>query len=118
MLDDGMNELEAVQAKFAKFDEEKQVRDRSKQERRALREATRDALRFSEQRGRDLRFGRPTRPLTAEEEELVAGAPTLRARLKASKAAEKAHFQARAGTNPGPGPGSGPGPGPKPDPNH
>ena len=32
-----MNELEAVQAKFAKFDEE-QVRDRSKQEQRALRE--------------------------------------------------------------------------------
>jgi len=118
MLDDGMNDLEAVQAKFAKFDEEKQVRDRSKQERRALREATRDALRFSEQRGRDLRFGRPTRPLTAEEEELIAGAPTLRARLKASKAAEKAHFQARGGTNPGPGPGPGPEPGPNPDPNH
>jgi hypothetical protein len=28
MLDDGMNDLAAVQAKFAKFDEEKQVRDR------------------------------------------------------------------------------------------
>ena len=38
---------------------------------------------------------RPTRPLTAEEEELIAGAPTLRARLKESKAAEKAHFQAQ-----------------------
>eukprot|EP00964_Phaeocystis_antarctica_P072283 scaffold44180_cov54-Phaeocystis_antarctica.AAC.2 len=115
MLDDGMNDLDAVKVKFAKFDEEKEVRDRTQLERRQLREATRDAVRlaelrgltltlaltltltpaltlttnpyqvrFAELRGRDLRFGRPSRPLTAEEEELIAGAPTLRARLKES----------------------------------
>ena len=85
MLDDGMNDLKAVQVKFAtpplalalalaltfanrhpnpnqvkfaKFDEEKQVRERTQRERRQLREATRDAVRVAELRGRDLRFGR------------------------------------------------------------
>lgn len=95
MLDDGMNDIGAVTTKFRAFDEEKKVRDHTKLERRQLRERTRDAVRFAEQRARDVRFGRPTRDLTAAEEELIAGAPTLRKRLKEQKAAEKAHFQAQ-----------------------
>ena len=51
MLDDGMNDLDAVKVKFAKFDEEKEVRDRTQLERRQLREATRDAVRLAELRG-------------------------------------------------------------------
>jgi len=94
-LDDGMNDIAHVQGKFKAFDEEKAVRERTKRERRELRERTREAQRFAALHERDVRFGRPTRALTADEEELIAGASTLRARLKAERAAEKAHFQAQ-----------------------
>ena len=45
---------------------------KTREARHTLRRKTRAAQKFAEQRERDLRYGRPTRDLTAEEVELLA----------------------------------------------
>ena len=94
MIDQGMNDLDSIQKKFRELDVEKEVRGRSRRERRSLRERTREAQHAAEERARDLGYGREARELTAEESALLEGAPTLRARLKEQKATEAAYWAA------------------------
>jgi hypothetical protein len=60
-----------------------------------LRQRTLDAQAAEAQRQRDIRYGRPAPPLPADAAALLAGAPTLRARLKAHKAAEARYWMAK-----------------------
>jgi len=89
LIDEGMNSIDDLQIKFKALEYEKEETSRTKQARYDLRKATRDAQLFAVQRERDLRYGRPTRDLTAEEEELIANADGMYERLKAEKKEEK-----------------------------
>mmetsp|Transcript_15419 Transcript_15419/g.46937 ORF Transcript_15419/g.46937 Transcript_15419/m.46937 type:complete len:326 (+) Transcript_15419:669-1646(+) len=90
-----LNSMDQLSDKFKALEIEKEARKRSKAERRQLRERTLDAQSAAAQRERDLRYNRPARELTAEELDLIQGAPTLRARLKAQKAAESRYWLSR-----------------------
>mmetsp|Transcript_33681 Transcript_33681/g.105878 ORF Transcript_33681/g.105878 Transcript_33681/m.105878 type:complete len:451 (-) Transcript_33681:34-1386(-) len=96
MMDHGLNSVDALSVKFRALEVEKAARARSKAERRQRREATRDALAAADERSRDLKYGRPARELSEEEEGLVAGAGTLRQRLKEQKRAERLYWLSRA----------------------
>lgn len=89
MIDEGMNSLDDLQVKFKALEYEKEETDRTQAARRKLRKDTREAQMFKEKRERDLRYGRPTRDLTEEEEMLLAQADGLYERLKAEKLVEK-----------------------------
>ena len=92
-LDDGMNDVDQIQKKFAQFDVEKKERAKTQAARRDLRRRTRAAQLAQRERERDLQYGRPPRELTSEELRLLDGAATLRQRLKEEKEAEFAWWQ-------------------------
>ena len=92
-LDDGMNDVDQIQKKFAQFDVEKKERAKTQAARRDLRRRTRAAQLAQRERERDLQYGRPPRELSAEELRLLDGAATLRQRLKEEKEAEFAWWQ-------------------------
>jgi len=92
MMDQGMNNLDQLQHKFRALDVEKEIRAQARDERRLLRQKTREAQKFEAQRKRDLGYGREVRDFTEEELSLLAGASTLRERLKKQKAAEKEYW--------------------------
>ena len=87
-----MNELAAVQKKFAELDVERLIRAEARTARRELRRKTRAAQLGDVARRRDIERGRPARELTEEEARLIDGAPTLRARLKEQKATERRYW--------------------------
>ena len=64
-LDDGMNDVDQIQKKFAQFDVEKKERAKTQAARRDLRRRTRAAQLAQRERERDLQYGRPPRALTA-----------------------------------------------------
>ena len=95
MMDEGLNSLDDMQAKFKALEEEKLAREKTQTARRQLRRKTRDALLAQKQLERDRQHKRPARDLTDEELRLIEGSPTLYDRLKAEKKAEREYWQSK-----------------------
>ena len=92
LIDEGESKLADVNLKMKALDYEKEEVAKARARRFELRKRTREAQLAQQQRERDLRFGRPARDLTTEEEELLAAADGLYAQLKQEKEREKAYW--------------------------
>jgi len=92
LIDEGMNSIDALQVKFKALEYEREELAKTKAARHAERKGTREAQLFVKQRENDLKYGRPVRDLTAEEEALLANADGLYERLKSEKKTEKLYW--------------------------
>ena len=99
LIDEGESKLADVNLKMKALDYEKEEVAKARARRFELRKRTREAQLAQQQRERDLRFGRPARDLTTEEEELLAAADGLYAQLKQEKEREKAYWLGSGGTS-------------------
>ena len=92
LIDEGMNSIDDLQIKFKALEYEREELAKTKAARYEQRKKTREAQLFVKQRENDLKYGRPTRDLTAEEEGLLANAEGLYERLKEEKKTEKLYW--------------------------
>ena len=95
MMDQGLNNMSDLDAKFKALDMEQKIRSLARADRHRLRKETRAAQLAMAERERDVLYNRPPRQLTEVELDLIEGAGTLRQRLKAQKKAEAAYWASK-----------------------